>query len=150
MYTIEVPNLIGKELPLALNNLKKIHRSGKSISLGTGVISYIPSDTIADNIVIDQSPLPGEKITPERKINILISTGKLAAESVMPGIVGQSIELCFDLVRSRGLSLSEKILLTDDKNKSGLIAAQTPENGALIQKGGAAPATGYWHPLDKN
>ena len=55
-YILEVPNLLGKELPLALNNLKNIHRHDKTLSLGTGVISYIPSDTVADNIVIDQMP----------------------------------------------------------------------------------------------
>lgn len=60
-YIIEVPNLVGRELPLALNNLKNIHRHEKTLSLGTGVISFIPSNTVTDNIVIDQSPGPGKK-----------------------------------------------------------------------------------------
>jgi eukaryotic-like serine/threonine-protein kinase len=149
-YSLDVPNLIGKELPLALNNLKNIYRSGKRISIGTGVVSYIPSDKIADNIVMDQSPRPGEKITPENKVNLLVSTGKLAVDSNMPDVVGQSIELCFDLIRAKGLLLSEEIISTDDKNKSGLIAAQTPQKGTAVQKEGAGAVKVYWYPLDKH
>ncbi len=149
-YYLEVPNLIGKELPLALNNLRNIYRSGKKISIGTGIVSYLPSEKIADNIVMDQSPRPGEKITPESKINLLVSTGKLALDGAMPEVVGQSIELCFDLIRAKGLLLTEEIVLTDDKSKSGLVAAQTPQKGAAVQKGGTATVKVYWYPLDKH
>ena len=149
-YYLEVPNLIGKELPLALNNLRNIYRSGKRISLGTGVISYIRQDTIADNIVIDQSPRPDEKITPERKINILVSAGKLAEDNIMPDVTGQSIELCFDLIRAKGLELAEEIVVTNDKSKSGLVVTQTPQKGAVIQKGSTATVKISWYPLDKH
>jgi beta-lactam-binding protein with PASTA domain len=149
-YRVEVPILIGKELPLALNDLKRIHHFGRSISLGTGVISYIPSDMVADNIVIDQCPLPGEKVAPERKINILVSSGKLAPDSVMPGIVGQSIDLCFDLLRAKGLVVVEEVLTTDDRNASGVIAAQTPKKGEIVQKGEVVRVKVNWYPLDTN
>ena len=42
---------------LHLNNLKNIHRHEKTLSLGTGVISFLPSDTVADNI---DDPLPDD------------------------------------------------------------------------------------------
>lgn len=134
-YYIEVPALAGKELPLALSSLRNIHRHDKTLSLGTGVVSYIPSNTVADNIVIDQSPRAGEKVTPDRKINLLVSTGKTAPDAAMPGVVGQSIELCYDLLRAKGLTVTEEIVATEDMSKSGLVVSQNPAKGAAIQKG---------------
>jgi beta-lactam-binding protein with PASTA domain len=149
-YYLEVPNLIGKELNLALNNLRNLHSSNKKISIGTGVISYIPSESISDNIVVDQSPRPGEKITPERKVNLLVSAGRQTADSVMPDVTGQSIELCFDLIRAKGITLIQEIIATDDATKSGLIAAQTPPKGAADLKGGSATVKVYWYRLEKH
>jgi beta-lactam-binding protein with PASTA domain len=134
VFFIDVPNLIGSELPIALNKLKNQHSQGRSISLGNGVISYIPSSKSADNIIIDQSPRPGERITPSKKINLLVSSGKLETENKMPNLVGQSIDLCFDLLRAKGVFIYEEIVETADKEKSGIIAAQNPVPGALIAK----------------
>lgn len=149
-FIIDMPNLIGKELPLALNNLKNIHRHEKTLSLGTGIISYIPSETIADNVVIDQSPRAGDKIKPDRKVNLLVSTGKITPDAVMPEIRGQSIELCYDLLRAKGLTVNEEIVATDDMAKSGLVVSQTPAKGAAVQKGDACTVQVSYSPLDKH
>lgn len=149
-YIIEVPNLVGKELPLAMNNLKNIHRHEKTLSLGSGVISYIPSKTIADNIVIDQSPRAGEKIKPERKINLLVSSGKSAPDALMPGVTGQSIELCYDLLRAKGLTVVQEIIPTVDITASGQIISQAPAAGAAIAKGDTCTLRINWYPLDKH
>jgi beta-lactam-binding protein with PASTA domain len=149
-YILEVPNLVGKELPLAMNNLKKIHRHEKTLSLATGVISFIPSDTIADNIVIDQSPRPGEKVTPDRMVNLLVSTGKTGVDAVMPDVTGQSIELCFDLLRAKGLLVNEEIVATDDVRKSGLVLSQKPARGTFINKGDVCTLQVGWHDLDRH
>jgi beta-lactam-binding protein with PASTA domain len=149
-YSIEVPNLVGKELPLALNNLKNIHRHEKTLSLGTGVISFIPSDTVTDNIVMDQSPRAGEKIRPERRINILVSSGKNAPDSLMPGVTGQSIELCYDLLRAKGLTVIQEIVPTDDITASGQVVSQTPARGAAIAKGDSCTLRVSWYPIDRH
>jgi beta-lactam-binding protein with PASTA domain len=149
-YIIEVPNLMGKELPLALNNLKNIHRHEKTLSLGTGVISFMPSDTVTDNIVIDQSPRAGEKITPDHRINLLVSTGKTATDTVMPDVTGQYIELCYDLLRAKGLTVNEEIVMTDDSARSGLVVSQTPARGAEVKKGDACTLKINWFKLEKH
>jgi eukaryotic-like serine/threonine-protein kinase len=149
-FYIDVPNLVGKELPLALNNLKNIHRHDRTLSLGTGVISYIPSNTVTDNIVIDQSPRAGEKVTPDRKINILVSSGKIAPDAVMPDVRGQSIELCYDLLRAKGLTVAEEIVATDDITKSGLVISQTPAKGTAVQKGDTCTVQVSYNKLDKH
>ena len=149
-YILEVPNLVGKELPLAMNNLKNIHRHDKTLSLATGVVSFIPSDTVADNIVIDQSPRAGEKITPACMVNLLVSTGKTAVDAVMPDVTGQSIELCFDLLRAKGLMVTEEIVATDDVRKSGLVLSQKPPRGSVVNKGDACTLQISWSKLDRN
>lgn len=149
-YILEVPNLIGKELPLALNNLRNIHRHEKTLSLGTGVISFIPSATVADNIVIDQSPQAGEKIRPERKINLLVSAGKSEPDAVMPDVTGQSIELCYDLLRAKGLTIVEEVVPTDAIAASGLVVSQVPEKGATVAKGGTCTLRVGWYPIEKH
>ena len=60
-FFIDVPNLVGSQLPIAVNKLKNLHYQDKSVSISTGVISYIPSDKTAANVVIDQSPKAGYK-----------------------------------------------------------------------------------------
>ena len=149
-FMIEVPNLAGKELPLALNSLRNIHRHDRTLSLATGVISYIPSDKVADNIVMEQSPRPGEKVRPDRKINLLVSSGKSAPDAVMPDVRGQSIELCFNLLRSKGLSVNEEIVATDDPAQSGLIVSQTPAKGSAVQKGETCTLQVSYCKLDKH
>jgi beta-lactam-binding protein with PASTA domain len=149
-YSLEVPNLIGKELPLALNNLKNIHRHDKTLSLGTGVISYMPSDTVADNIVLEQLPRAGETVNPDRMINLLVSSGKTAPDAIMPGVTGQSIELCFDLLRAKGLSVNQEIVPVNDPNASGLIVSQTPAKGTAVNKGDTCTVQVGWFPLEKH
>lgn len=149
-YTIEVPNLVGKELPLALNNLKNIHRHEKTLSLGTGVISFIPSSKVADNIVIDQSPGAGEKIRPERRINLLVSAGKSAPDAFMPNVTGQSIELCYDLLRAKGLTVIQEVVPTGDITESGTIVSQAPARGTAVARGGSCTLRVNWFAIDKH
>lgn len=132
---VDVPNLVGIELPFALNKLKNLHSYNRTISLGAGVISYIPSDKTAANIVIDQAPRPGEKITPDRKVNLLISAGKIEADMTMPDVTGQSIDLCIDLLLSKGLSIEEEIVEYGLIERSGIVEAQTPFKGSPVKKG---------------
>lgn len=129
---IPVPNLIGTNLPFAINKLKNLNANNKFFSLGIGVISYMPSDKIKDNIVIDHSPGAGEEISPDRMINLLVSSGKIDADTKMPDIRGQSIDLCFDLLLARGLIIDEEIIITDNQKKTGIVDSQTPGPGENI------------------
>ncbi len=135
---VDVPNLIGIELPLAINKLKNLHIYNRTMSLGTGIISYIPSEKSADNIIINQSPKAGEKITPDGKINLLVSAGRLDADNRMPEVVGQSIDLCFDLLIAKGMDVIEEIVNVFESKRSGMVIAQNPYKGALIKKGSQA------------
>ncbi|MDY6933114.1 MAG: PASTA domain-containing protein [Spirochaetota bacterium] len=147
---VDVPNLIGLQLPFAMNKMKNLHVYNRSISLGIGVISYIQSDKSANNIVIDQNPIAGEEVTPDRKINLLVSAGKSDIDMKMPNLIGQSIDLCFNLLLSKGLSIYEEIKITSSKKMSGLIISQEPKKGTPISKGDKAKLKIYYYPLKEH
>jgi serine/threonine-protein kinase len=122
----EVPSLIGKSLASAQNTLQSLHIGKKSVSLGVGVVSYIPSEKSADNIVLDQSPKAGEKISPNTRINLLVSAGSDNKDKMkMPYITRQSIELVFDLLLAKGVDVNQQIVESNKRN-SGKILSQKP------------------------
>ncbi|MDI9425933.1 MAG: PASTA domain-containing protein [Spirochaetota bacterium] len=146
---VDVPNLTGIELPFAVNKLRNLHSHNRSVSLATGAITYIPSDKTGENIVLDQSPKAGEKVTPDRRINILVSAGKIEGDMLMPGITGQSIDLCLDLLLSKGLSIEEEVVETGLSERSGLVEGQKPEKDAAIQRGGSVRLkVSYYKPIE--
>ncbi len=144
---MEAPNLVGIELPFALNKLKNLHVHDKTITINPGVISYLPSDKTAGNIIIAQDPEPGERITPERKINLLVSTGKTGVDAKMPDCRGQSINLAYDLLMAHNVEISEEIVTTGLQDKSGIIASQSPRPGTAISKGQAVKVKVLYYPL---
>ncbi|MFH0977168.1 MAG: PASTA domain-containing protein [Spirochaetota bacterium] len=147
---LPVPNLVGAKLPFAVNKLKNIHVNDRSYSVGTGVISYVPSDKIAESIVMDQSPEAGAEISPDRKVNLLVSAGKTGTDMKMPQLVGQSIDLCLDLLISKGLSVTEEVIATDQPSKSGVIESQMPRPGEPVEKGMPVKlAVSYFHQKEK-
>ncbi len=134
-FFIDVPNLVGSQLPIAINKLKNLHYQDKSVSISTGVISYIPSDKTAANVVIDQSPKAAEKISPDVKVNLLVSSGSAGVDKKMPDVTGQSIDLCYDLLLAKGVVVNQEIVKTDDINKSGLINSQSIPAESMIKDG---------------
>ncbi len=134
-FRIDVPNLVGAELPVAVNRLQNLHYHDKSISICTGAVSYIPSDKSAENIVIAQSPAAGEKITPDRKVNLLVSAGKTGNDMTMPEVTGQSIDLCYNLLAAKGVSVLQEIVPVYNVAQSGQVAYQKPAAGARLTEG---------------
>jgi len=147
---LDVPNLVGVELPIAVNKLKNLHFHGRSVSLGVGVISYIPSERSSENIIIDQSPVAGEKVGPDKKINLLVSSGSAEMDRIMPGVAGQSIDLCYDLLAAKGLTVLQEIVETWNRDLSGKVVSHVPYKGAFIKKGAVARVRVYWYPLKEH
>lgn len=133
--SLDAPSLIGKELPMAKNLLKNLHIGERTISIGVGVVSYVYSDKSAENIVLDQSPKPGEKITPDQKINILVSAGKTGQDNTMPDITGQSIDLCFPLLLAKGVVVNQEVVNGNNPGESGRIMSQEPAKGTVLAQG---------------
>ncbi len=149
-FFIDVPNLVGSQLPIAVNKLKNLHYQDKSVSISTGVISYIPSDKTAANVVIDQSPKAGTKISPDVKVNLLVSSGTAEADKKMPDVTGQSIDLCYDLLLAKGVIINQEVVKTDDINKSGLINSQSIPAETLIKDGDTVTVTVNYYSLTEH
>lgn len=144
--SVEVPSLVGKNLSIAKNKLKNLHIGKKTVSLGVGVISYIPSEKSSGNIILDQNPKPGEKISPDSKVNLLISAGKVETEMKMPYLKGQSIDLSFDLLLAKGVNVIEEIVEVGPK-RSGKIISQKPYAGEIIKKGSTVKLKIGYYPM---
>jgi len=144
--TIDMPSVVGMELPFALNKLKNLHLYDKTISLRVGVISYIPSEKTADNVVIDQNPKSGQKIPLDKKVNLLVSSGS-ATQMVMPRVAGQSIDLCYDLLMSKKVVVQYAIVPTNDISQSGIIASVTPSEGQPLTQGQVVTLHVYYYAM---
>ena len=144
---MDVPNLVGTELPKAINKLRNLHYQGKAISILTGIISYIPSEKVSGNIILAQSPKAKEKMTPDMKINLLVSTGKVAGTQKMPQVVGQSIDLCYDLLAAKGLTVIQQAVVTGVKKLSGRVISQSIRTNAFFKKGQTVVLKVYYYKL---
>jgi len=133
---LSVPNLVGTELPIAKNKLKNLQYQGKTIAVGVGVISYVSSETNASNIIINQYPAANSKISPEQKVNLLVSSGKIESNQKIPNIIGQNINLAYNLLVTKGFTVEEKIISTFKKEDSGKIQSISPRSGSYLKKGG--------------
>lgn len=147
-FYVETPNLVGLAYPIALNKMKNLQYQGRPVSIKKGVISYIPSTKTQENIVIGQSPSAGERITPDRKINLLVSAGDVKEDNRMPDITSQSVDLVYDLLQSKGLVVRQTIIKTGKKQETGIIKGQVPAAGTAVNKGTSVALTVAWYPLD--
>ena len=146
--SIDVPPLVGKELAIAKNMLKNLHIGERTVSLGVGVVSYIPSDKTSENIVIDQSPKSGEKVTPEQKVNILVSAGHVGQDMKMPDVLNQSIDLCFDLLLAKGVMIDQEVVVAQKTEESGKIMSQEPAKDAPLVQGQTVKLKVAYYPKD--
>lgn len=149
-FFVNVPNLTGSQLPIAINKLNNLHYKDKSVSISTGVISYISSEKTAANVVIDQSPKAGEKITPDVKVNILVSSGPGATNRIMPDVVGQSVELCYDLLLAQGIVIKEQVVKVGDINQSGLVISQSIPKDTPLKEGDVVTLTVNYYSLTEH
>ena len=125
-YLLELPNLVGKSLPVAKNSLRNLHYRGRNFTIVTGVISYVPSEKVPESIIIAQSPKSGERIAPDCRVNLLISAGDVKDERDMPDVVNQSIDIAYDLLAAKKLNVTQEIVETWDKSLNGLVTEQSP------------------------
>jgi serine/threonine-protein kinase len=146
-YYVETPNLVGLALPIALNKVKNLHYQGRPVSIQKGVVSYISSEKTPQNIVLGQSPLAGERITPDRKVNLLVSAGDVKSDMTMPDLKGQNISLAYDLLMSMGVRVRETCEVTGEMGKSGTITGQHPFKGSSLKKGDTVKLQVAYYPL---
>lgn len=145
---IDTPSLIGSALSTAKTKLLNLHSGERTVSLLTGVVTYIPSDK-PEGIIIDQNPKPGESVSPDRRVNLLVSAGTVS-DGKMPDVKGQSIDLAFDLVLSKGCGIEQEIVKTDSIDESGKILDQSVAPGEIVAQGQTVKFKIAYYPLKEH
>ncbi|MBP9023385.1 MAG: PASTA domain-containing protein [Spirochaetes bacterium] len=130
---VEVPSLIGSPLTSARTKLLNLHTGQRTVSLLTGVVTYVPSDK-PEGIVLQQSPAAGEKVPHSLRVNMLVSSGS-ASDVKMPDVKGQSIDLVYDLLISKGCTVEQEIVNVDSPEASGRIIEQSINAGDAVSSG---------------
>ncbi len=113
--TIVVPNVVGKA---SADAETAISAAGLNVD-----VQEVPSDTVAQDLVIDQSPLPGAKLPKDAKVIIRVSTG--VAKPIVPQVKGETIDGARAKLLRAGfqVEIAEK---EDDTAEPGTVILQDP------------------------
>lgn len=125
--TIQMPDITGLPLQKAVIELKN---SNLDIGLEASTSSFV----FKENIIIAQSPPPGENIPTGSKVNILKSTGQRKFNFMMPDFKNQNIKNVFNILKKYDLHINNLDVEDNDKLESATICKQTPPFGSLINK----------------
>lgn len=143
---VKVPELTGSPYPIAMNKLKNLHVYDKPVSLPVGMVTWLPSDDIPRGMVMDQRPHSGKLVSPSHRVNMLVSSGPGEPDRRVPGVTGQSVELCIDLLLANGWFIDMDVVETRNPEQNGIIFRQTPGEDAALTEGGTVELGVYYYP----
>lgn len=124
---IQMPNITGLPIQKAIIKIK-------NANLDIGLVASVSSFVFKENIIIAQSPLPGENIPTGLKVNILKSTGPKKINFMMPNFINQNIKNVYNILKKYNLHINNLIAKENNNLESGTIIKQTPPFGNLINQ----------------
>lgn len=96
-------------------------------------LEYSLSDTVAENCVISQDPLPGEKVRKNNSIKLVISIGSSGGNIAAPDVRDKSVEEAIEMILEAELNYS--IVEEDSKTvQPNHVIRQTPLAGTKLNK----------------
>jgi beta-lactam-binding protein with PASTA domain len=123
-----VPNLIGQALRDARILLVKMN-----LDLGKTDMAF--TDSIASGTVFKQSPAPGEKISTDQKVDIVVSQGQRAGRIPVPDLTHISFTEALIRLGNAKLGLGNKSAVPSETDKPGTVTDQSPKPGELVLEG---------------
>ncbi len=124
-HTITVPDVRGKELTAAIN---QIRNSGLDIK----VERQEHHPTVPENYIIGQSPAPGERVKGGRNVMVVVSLG--SEEVAVPPVTDKVFRLAQVTLKSAGLELGE-VARVNSPSPAETVILQAPAQGTVLQKG---------------
>ncbi len=124
-HTITVPDVRGKELTAAIN---QIRNSGLDIK----VERQEHHPTVPENYIIGQSPAPGERVKGGRNVMVVVSLG--SEEVAVPPVTDKVFRLAQVTLKSAGLELGE-VARVNSPSPAETVILQSPAQGTVLQKG---------------
>jgi len=126
---VEIPDLTGKPF---LDAEAEITSAGFQV----GIKSAVHSDNYpVVNTIIAQTPLPKSISERDAKISLLLSKGPYPQMLLMPDLKGMKFNDVQERLESGGLEISDITFNPNPVYGDGIIIAQTPPAGQLIQVG---------------
>ena len=126
--TVLVPKLEGVSMRQA--ELLLIHEG-----LELGDISWIPSDSFPEDVVIASTPSSETSVPLGMSINLRVSLGIRPDTVVVPDLLGMNLEESKKILREIGLQLGRTKLKVDNDFLPGTILRQSLKPGEKIERG---------------
>ena len=102
------------------------------------------SDSVASGIVISQDPTAESPVQKGDKVNLVISKGAEVKLTVVPDLIGLSLNEAQRVLQSSNLKLGNtKEIITDDKSQDGKIFNQTIAANTEVKQGNSVGLSYY-------
>jgi beta-lactam-binding protein with PASTA domain len=124
---IVVPNLRGRSVRDASFSLERF-------GLKIGNLEYQPSDTLFENTVIGQSPLPGAKIRSGNAVDLIVSQGKNADRIPVPSVLMKTLNEAEKFLTASGLTAGKITYQVSLDLLPNTVIEQYPRAGEFVSK----------------
>ena len=92
------------------------------------------SDTVAEGVVISQTPTSGSKLKEDGTVNIVVSKGKESKAVSVPNVIGQSEGAATTTLSNAGFQVTTEYQ-TSSSVSAGAVISQTPSSGTELDPG---------------
>lgn len=129
--TVDVPNVVGKQLSVATRLLEERHLRVSS--------SEVTNSDVPAGQVISQSPEPGESVKEQRMVHLVVSKG--AGDITIPDLQGMSFDQAREKLKALGLSIGKISYESDTSKDDGVVISQGLQAGGKASKGATVDIT---------
>lgn len=129
--TVDVPNVVGKQLSVATRLLEERHLRVSS--------SEVTNSDVPAGQVISQSPEPGESVKEQRMVHLVVSKG--AGDITIPDLQGMSFDQAREKLKALGLSIGKITYENDPTKDDGVVLSQGLQAGGKASKGATVDIT---------
>ena len=129
--TVDVPNVVGKQLSVATRLLEERHLRVSS--------SEVTNSDVPAGQVISQSPEAGESVKEQRMVHLVVSKG--AGDITIPDLQGMSFDQAREKLKALGLSIGKISYESDSSKEDGVVISQGLQAGGKASKGATVDIT---------
>ncbi len=129
--TVDVPNVVGKQLSVATRLLEERHLRVSS--------SEVTNSDVPAGQVISQSPEAGESVKERRVVHLVVSKG--AGDITIPDLQGMSFDQAREKLKALGLSIGKISYESDSSKEDGVVISQGLQAGGKASKGATVDIT---------
>ncbi len=123
--TVEVPNVVGKQVSVAKNILEDNH-----LRVSTSEVS---NPDVPAGQVISQTPSAGEKVKEQRTIHLVVSKG--VGDITVPDLSGMTVEQAKARLKELGLVIGKISTGNNQDKPDAVIISQSPSGDSKVTKG---------------